>query len=74
MFAVFLGFLLLGVNRGNAIGWGSRPIVTYFGVAAAVAPFLFCIEYRAERPILPMHLFCERTKVTAMFANSTLTL
>ncbi len=67
---MFLGFLLLGVNRGNALGWGSTPIVTYFGVAAAVAPFLLCVEYRAARPILPIHLFCERTKVTAMFANN----
>lgn len=70
VFAVFLGFLLLGVNRGNTLGWGSPPIVTYFAIAAVVAPLLLCVEYRAARPILPIHLFCERTKVTAMFANN----
>jgi MFS family permease len=34
VFAIFLGFLLLGVNRGNAQGWTSTPILTYFAVAA----------------------------------------
>ena len=113
VFAIFLGFLLLGVNRGNALGWGSTPILTYLGIAAGVAPVLFLVEYRAgasahcdgcrpaffllflvlfslllwrchgvvfrcwcwcagaaARPILPIMLFCERTKVTAMFANN----
>jgi|EP01047_Picozoa_sp_COSAG01_P017133 hypothetical protein len=70
VFAVFLGFLLLGVNRGNSLGWGSDLILTYFGVAAAVSPVLLWVEYRAARPILPIHLFCERTKVTAMLANN----
>ena len=70
VFAVFLGFLLLGVNRGNALGWSSKPIVTFLGIAAGVAPFLVLVEFRAKRPILPINLFCERTKVTAMFANN----
>eukprot|EP01047_Picozoa_sp_COSAG01_P017134 COSAG01_NODE_899_length_12871_cov_27.629572_9_plen_194_part_00 len=61
---------LLGVNRGNSLGWGSELILTYFGVAAAVSPVLLWVEYRAARPILPIHLFCERTKVTAMLANN----
>jgi hypothetical protein len=35
-----------------------------------MSPILLLVEYRAARPILPLSLFCERTKVTAMFANN----
>eukprot|EP01052_Picozoa_sp_SAG31_P063528 SAG31_NODE_22452_length_525_cov_0.758216_2_plen_45_part_01 len=33
VFAVFLGFLLLAVNRGNSLAWSSRQIRMYAGSA-----------------------------------------
>jgi hypothetical protein len=53
---VHLGFLLLAINRGNALGFGSRPVLTWAGIAAGTFPVLLLVERRAAHPILPVAL------------------
>src|SRR5262249_21669293 len=53
--------IVLGLVRGNSVGWGSTEIVASL-VAGAVLVALFVLwELRAEAPMLPMRFFRNRT-------------
>src|SRR5436190_2773104 len=52
--------IVLGLVRGNTLGWSSSYVLTaLFGGAALVAAFVFW-ERRAKEPMLPMRLFRSR--------------
>ncbi|HEX7096974.1 MAG TPA: MDR family MFS transporter [Acidimicrobiales bacterium] len=45
---------------GDEYGWGSRPTVALFALAAAGAAVFLAVEHRAVDPILPLGLFSNR--------------
>src|SRR3954466_156491 len=60
-FSAALFMLVFALIRGNAEGWGSRPIVALFaGSILALAVFV-AIEMRLEHPMFELRLFRNRT-------------
>jgi EmrB/QacA subfamily drug resistance transporter len=53
--ALFL--LVLALVRGNAEGWGSRPIVSLLAGSGALLVAFVAIERRVRQPMLPLGLF-----------------
>ena len=62
LFIAFSGCFLMGLNRGNDLGWDSNVVVGFFIAALALLPVLIAVERRAPEPILPFSL---------IFADST---
>jgi EmrB/QacA subfamily drug resistance transporter len=60
-FSAALFVLVLGLLRGNEEGWGSPMIVGLLGSAAVLLAAFVAIERRVEQPMLPLHLFRNRT-------------
>ncbi len=52
--------LLLGVNRGQALGWSSAPILALFGISAALLSFFLSLERRVDSPVVDLALFRNR--------------
>ena len=62
LFIAFSGCGLMGLNRGNDLGWDSNVVLGFFIAALALLPVLIVVERRAPEPILPFSL---------IFADST---
>jgi EmrB/QacA subfamily drug resistance transporter len=60
-FSAALFALVLALLRGNDEGWASAPIVSLFALAAALLVAFLAIERRVAEPMLPLHLFRNRT-------------
>jgi EmrB/QacA subfamily drug resistance transporter len=56
-FSVALFLLVLGVLRGNALGWGSPTIVLLLAGAGLLLVAFVIVELRQERPMLDLSLF-----------------
>jgi EmrB/QacA subfamily drug resistance transporter len=56
-FSGALVLLVLALLRGNAEGWGSRPIVSLLAGSAALLAAFIAIERRVSQPMLPLGLF-----------------
>ena len=64
-----LVLLLLGVNRGQALGWSSAPILTLFAVSILLLGSFLALERRVASPLVDLALFRNR-----LFAGSALSL
>lgn len=53
--------LMLAINQGHRIGWGSPVILTLFGGAALFLVLFFVIEARVPEPVIDLGLFRNRT-------------
>jgi EmrB/QacA subfamily drug resistance transporter len=60
-FSTALFLLVLGLLRGNEEGWGSTMIVGLLAGAAVLLAAFIVIESRVKAPMLPLHLFKNRT-------------
>jgi EmrB/QacA subfamily drug resistance transporter len=60
-FSAALFLLVLGLLRGNEEGWGSPMIVSLLAAAAVLLAAFVAIERRVAEPMLPLHLFRNRT-------------
>ncbi|HEX8743852.1 MAG TPA: MFS transporter [Thermoleophilaceae bacterium] len=60
-FSTALFALVLALLRGNEEGWGSTPIVALLAGAAVLLAAFVAIERRVAEPMLPLHLFRNRT-------------
>jgi len=60
-FSTALFLLVLGLLRGNEEGWGSTMIVGLLAGAAVLLAAFIVIETRVKAPMLPLHLFRNRT-------------
>src|SRR5215204_1498778 len=60
-FSTALFLLVLGLLRGNEEGWGSTMIVGLLAGAAVLLAAFIAIETRVKAPMLPLHLFRNRT-------------
>jgi EmrB/QacA subfamily drug resistance transporter len=60
-FSTALFLLVLGLLRGNEQGWGSTTIVALLAGAGALMALFLAIESRVKEPMLPLHLFRNRT-------------
>jgi EmrB/QacA subfamily drug resistance transporter len=72
--AAFSGALLLlvlALVRGNAEGWGSRPIVALLAGSAALLVAFIGIERRVREPMLPLGLFSRRSFTGVQLAAFT---
>jgi EmrB/QacA subfamily drug resistance transporter len=49
--------LVFALLRGEALGWGSAPIIASFAGAAALLSAFVVVEARAKEPMLPLRLF-----------------
>ncbi len=58
---VFLAAALLAVNRGQAWGWASPPILGLAGVSVVSLIAFINIETRSQSPVLALSLFAQRT-------------
>jgi EmrB/QacA subfamily drug resistance transporter len=56
-FSLALFFLIFGLIRGNAEGWGSPGIVLSLGAAVALILAFVAIEARSRHPMLDLKLF-----------------
>jgi MFS family permease len=65
-FAVFMTCFLLGVNRGNDLGWRSPAVLGMFAAAAVALPVLVVVERRAASPILPCDVLRDRTSLVCI--------
>ena len=54
---------LLGVNRGNDLGWQSPTIVGMFAAASCILPVLIIVERRAVSPILPFNVIQDKVSL-----------
>ncbi|HXQ18128.1 MAG TPA: DHA2 family efflux MFS transporter permease subunit [Acidimicrobiales bacterium] len=52
--------IVLGLVRGNDIGWSSSQVVSSIGLGALTLVAFVLWELRAPAPMLPMHLFRSR--------------
>lgn len=57
LFAAGLASLVLAVNQGGNIGWGSPLIITYFIIAAVLLPLFVYIELKVEHPMIDLKMF-----------------
>jgi EmrB/QacA subfamily drug resistance transporter len=53
--------IVLGLVRGNSMGWGSLEILASLILGAAFVVAFVCWELRAQAPMLPMRFFRNRT-------------
>jgi EmrB/QacA subfamily drug resistance transporter len=53
--------LVFGLVRGQAEGWTSAPIVASLAIGVAVLAAFVAWELRTDTPMVPMHLFRNRT-------------
>ena len=60
-FSTALFALVLALLRGNEEGWGSAQIVALLAVAAVLLAAFVAVERRVAEPMLPLHLFKNRT-------------
>ena len=67
VFGCCMMLLLLSVNRGNDLGWGSPFIIGSACGSLVLAVVLHQIEKRAINPIIPSFLFTDRTIALANF-------
>lgn len=67
VFGCCMMLLLLSVNRGNDLGWGSPTIIGSACGSLILMVVLFQIEMRAINPIIPSFLFTDRTIALANF-------
>ncbi|HTU78622.1 MAG TPA: MFS transporter [Solirubrobacteraceae bacterium] len=59
-FTSALFMLVFALLRGNAIGWGSAPILALLTGAAALLGAFIAIERASSHPMLPLELFANR--------------
>lgn len=61
LFMLGLSTLLLGLNQGHALGWGSPPILgLLIGAVVCLGAFLL-VERRIPQPMLDLRLFQDRS-------------
>jgi EmrB/QacA subfamily drug resistance transporter len=61
--------IVLGVIRGNQVGWGSTQVVLLWTVGALLLAAFVRWELRSSTPMLPMRLFRNRTFTAANLAS-----
>ncbi len=60
-FSTALFLLVLALLRGNEEGWGSTGIVALLAGSGVLLAAFIAIESRVRQPMLPLHLFRNRT-------------
>ncbi len=63
-----LFLLVLGLLRGNQVGWGSAQIVAELGGAVLLLAAFLAIETRVKEPMLPLGLFRNKEFAGAQIA------
>ena len=61
--------IVLGVIRGNQVGWASTQVLLLFAVGAALLAAFVRWELHTPNPMLPMRLFRNRTFTAANLAS-----
>jgi EmrB/QacA subfamily drug resistance transporter len=61
--------IVLGLVRGNAVGWGSAEILGSLGLGAALVVAFVLWELRTKAPMLPMRFFRNRTFAATNLAS-----
>jgi EmrB/QacA subfamily drug resistance transporter len=61
--------IVLGLVRGNAVGWGSAEILGSLGLGAALVVAFVLWELRTKTPMLPMRFFRNRTFAATNLAS-----
>lgn len=57
LFASGLGFLVLALNEGAKLGWGSGRLVAYLAAGVALLGAMVATELRTEHPLVDLRLF-----------------
>lgn len=68
LISIALITLLLALNRGDEVGWGSTQIIGLFAVAAVCFVSFIIVERRVVAPILDLALFRVRAFATGSLA------
>ena len=61
LFAAGLAFLVLALNEGGKLGWGSPRILAYFAAAGVLLAGMFVTELKVEHPLIDLRLFRNST-------------
>jgi predicted MFS family arabinose efflux permease len=67
-FSTALFLLVLALLRGNDEGWGSTLIVGLFAAAGVLLAAFIIVQLRVKEPMLPLHLFKNRSFTGVQFA------
>ncbi len=67
---IFLFLLVLGVNRGNAWGWGSAAVIGAFATGVALAGAFVWWERRAPSPVVALPMLAVRPFAMAVLAQT----
>ncbi|MDA8389486.1 MAG: MFS transporter [Gammaproteobacteria bacterium] len=57
LFATGLAFVVLAVNEGEALGWTSPIILTYFALGTVLLAGFIMVETHVEHPMIDLSLF-----------------
>ncbi len=71
-FSLGLFFLIFGIVRGNAEGWGSGLIIGCFSAAALLLAAFLAVQFRSPRAMFDLSLFRNRTFVGISLGAFTL--
>ena len=66
--------LLLALNRGNSLGWGSPLVLSLIGIGLVFSLLFLVIEWRLPHPVLDLRLFRSRLFSVAAASHLLLTL
>jgi EmrB/QacA subfamily drug resistance transporter len=61
LFASGLAFLVLALNDGGKLGWGSRPVLGQLAAGGALLAAMVLTELRTEHPLVDLRLFRNAT-------------
>ena len=64
-----LGSLVLAVNRGDAWGWSSAPILALFGATGVLLVLFILIERRSVSPVVDLSMFKARAYTGGVSAS-----
>lgn len=66
---ITLGFLTFALIESQTLGWSSLGVLTSLGIALLAACMFLWIELRTSHPMLPLHLFRQRTLSAGLLAG-----
>jgi EmrB/QacA subfamily drug resistance transporter len=69
VFAVAIGFLLVGLTNKQSGDWGELTVGGFIGIGLLLSALFVFIESRAKEPIVPLGLWRDRTYASSLLAT-----
>ncbi len=69
VFTVAIGFLLVGLTNRQTSEWTDATVGGFVAIALALTAVFVLVESRAQEPIVPLHLWRDRTYASSLVAT-----